>query len=107
MQRQCGLLLDVLKGYESHGGAAHCLADCLRVGSVSFVAFNVRFYELRRHQTHRMATGLQLASPVMCAAAGFDANKTRGQVREERHELLSAQLLAQYHLPLFVNTVDL
>ncbi|MCY1293676.1 hypothetical protein D9M69_439720 [compost metagenome] len=71
MQRQHGLLLDVLKRHEAHVGARDRFADRLGIGRVVLVGLDVGLDELWRHQLDGVTKCLQLARPVVGSAASF------------------------------------
>ena len=65
------------------GKPTHCLADRLRIDRIVFVSLYVRLDELRGHQSHGVTHRLQLARPVMSAAAGFDPDQADRKVGEK------------------------
>jgi hypothetical protein len=57
------------------------------------IGLDIGFDELQRDQPDGMAQRLQLARPVMRAAACFHANQARRQVGEECHQLAALESL--------------
>jgi len=107
VHRQHRLLLHVLDGHKTHGGASYSLADGLGICGNMLVAFDVGLHELRRHQPNRVPHALELARPVMCAAAGFHAHQYRRQVREEGCHPLTLKGLVEKLLAMGIHPVDL
>ncbi|MCY1304685.1 hypothetical protein D9M69_377320 [compost metagenome] len=77
MQRQHGLLLNVLKGHESHVWPRDRFADRLGIGRVVLVGLDVGLHELRCHQLDGVTKGLQLARPVVGSATSFHTYQAR------------------------------
>lgn len=88
-------------------GTVDRLADRLCICSIVLVALDVRLDELWRHQPDRVAQRLQLASPVVSAGTGLNADEAGRQVREEGSNLVALQLLAQHCFPALVDPVNL
>ena len=107
VQCQHALLLNVLDGHKAHVGAGYCLADGFCIGCVVFIGFDVGFDELGSYEFDGVAQALELASPVVGAAAGFHADQTRGQVHKERGHLVTLQLLLKNGLAVRVDAVEL
>ena len=107
VQRQYRLLLDRLHGHEPHVGPADGFADRLRIGAVVLVGLHVRLHELRRDELHGVTEGLQLARPVVRAAAGFHADEAGREVREEQRELGAFELFLQRRLTALIDAVHL
>lgn len=51
---------------------AEGLEESLGVGAIGLVAHSVGACDVRREQDHRMSEALELSSPVMGGAAGFE-----------------------------------
>ena len=66
---RAGLLLFALDRHKPHGRALRRLADRLRIGGIVLLPLYVRLHILWRDQANVMAHALQLARPVMRAAA--------------------------------------
>jgi hypothetical protein len=62
---------------------------------------------LRRDQHHLVAKLAQFPAPMVRSAARFEANHSAIQLGKERHKLAPPQLLAQHHLLLLVDPVQL
>ncbi len=107
VQREDRLLFDVLDWHKAHRGSGHGLADCLGVGHIVLVALDVGLDELRRHQPNRVPQSLQLPRPVVRTRTRLHADQAGGQIGEERCNLLTLELLAQFHLAVSVHAVDL
>ena len=56
------------------------------------------------HQPRSVAHRLQLARPVVCARTRLHADEARGQIGEERSNLVAPQLLAKHDLAVLVHT---
>ncbi len=61
----------------------------------------------RRHQTHLVPQGFDLAPPVMRGGAGLHTNHAGPLFLEEGQHLTPPQLTAENHTTLRVNPVDL
>src|SRR5262249_51859995 len=61
----------------------------------------------RRHQLHRVAKCLQLATPVMGRRTGLDADQARLQAGKELQQLRPTDTLANNHRPSRVDAVSL
>ena len=107
VQGQNSLLPDMLERHEAHVRPRHCFANRLSVCYVVLVGLHVGFDELRRHQPHGVAHALQLARPVVRAAAGLHSDQAGRQIGEELGHLLAAQLLLEYRFSQLVDAVDL
>jgi hypothetical protein len=79
--------------HKSHPRPANRLAYCLRVSRVVFVALDVSFHILRRHQPNLVAELRQLTCPVVRGGTGLHTNEARRQGFEELHHLTAAKLL--------------
>jgi hypothetical protein len=67
----------------------------------------IGFDELRGHQFDRMAEPLELACPVVSAAAGFHANQAGQQVDEKLGHLVALELFFDDRLAQLIDAVDL
>ena len=87
MQGEDDLLVFFLHRDKAHVGSANGFTDGRRVGRIIFAAFAgepVRSDELGGDQFDGMAVGAELSCPVMRAGAGFEADQTRRQFRNEQ-----------------------
>jgi hypothetical protein len=96
-----------LNRHEPHVGPRHRFADRLGISRVVLVGLHIWLDELRRNQAHVVSKALQLARPMMRAAAGFHADQAPWQIREELGYLGALELLLQYCLTVLINAVDL
>src|ERR1700693_3686742 len=83
MQRQNLVLCFTLDRHETHRGPGYRLTDRLGVIRIVLVAFPVGLYKTRIHKSYSMTELLELARPVVCAAAGFHAHQTRRQIAQK------------------------
>jgi hypothetical protein len=104
---QYSLLIDILDGYEAHGRSAYRFTDSLCISRIIFVLLDIGFNVLRRHQAHAVALCLELASPVMGAAAGVHPDKAGWQVDKESDNLVAFELLLGHGLAMRIDSVDL
>ena len=107
MLHQPALLLGRFRPHQSHPRPANRLADRLGVSRIVFVALDVSFHILRRHQPNLVTELRQLTCPVVRAGTGLHANKARRQRREKLHHLAAAQLLPDDDLLGRIDAVDL
>src|SRR4029077_18908449 len=84
--------------HEAQGRPAHGLADRGRVVAVVLVAVDVRLDLVRRQPPHRMAQLANLAMPVMCATAGFHADRARLELGKKLEHALASERPAQHQL---------
>ena len=107
LQHQGGLLLLGLDRNEPHRWPRHCLADRRRIVRVVLATLEIGLHVARRHQLHRVAKGLQLATPVMGRGTGLDADQARLQAGKEPQQLRPTDALANNHRPGPVDAVSL
>ena len=107
MQGEDALLLDALDGDEPHVRPTHGLADGLRVGRISLVAFDVGLYVLRRDQAHLVPEPDQLPRPVVGARARLHADHAGRLLREERQQIAAPQTTPENGMGGRINTVHL
>jgi len=81
--------------------------DRFSIRRIMLVGLDVRLDELRRDQLDVVPLRLQLARPVMGAAARFHADQARRQVRKKWGHLIPLELLAEDDLALRIHTVNL
>jgi hypothetical protein len=62
---------------------------------------------LGRHQAHGVTHALQLAGPVVGAAAGFHANQAGRQVHEEGGHLFALERLVEHGPAMLIHAVAL
>jgi hypothetical protein len=91
---------------ETHAGPLDRLAACLGIGAVVLVALHVRLHVLGRHLSHVVSAGGELATPVMRRRAGFEADETWRQRREELHDVASPQAFAEHYRSFRTDAVD-
>jgi len=84
-----------------------CLADRLRIGGIVLVCLNVGFNELRCHEMYRVPQCLQLARPVMSAAACFHADQAGRQVGKKLGHMDTLELFLQDCLALCIHAMNL
>jgi hypothetical protein len=104
---QYRLLLDMFNWSKAHRRPCDRLTDCLGIGCVVFACFNVRFNELRSHETDRVPECLQLTRPVMGATACFHADQARRQIGKDLGHLCTLELLLQTCLAVGIHTMNL
>jgi hypothetical protein len=107
MKHQAALLLRCLGWHKPHVGSGDRLANRLCVGHIVLLPFDVGLHVSRRHQPHRVTQCLKFARPMMRRGTGLDANQAWRQLREERQDLATLQLAADYYLANGINSVDL
>ena len=107
VQCQDALLLDVLDRHKAHVGSGHCFADCLSIGGIVLVGLDVGFDELGSHQFDGVTQVLELACPVVGAAAGLHTDQARGQVDQKLSHLIALELLFKDCLAMFVDAMQL
>src|SRR6202022_1843421 len=90
-----------------HPRAATRLAYCLRGSRVVFVALDVSFHILRRHQPNLVAELRQITCPVVRGGTSLHANEARRQRREKGNHLTAAKLLPDDDLLSRIDAVDL
>src|ERR1700730_7877575 len=81
----------------------YCLPACCLV----FVALDVSFHILRRHQPNLVAELRQLTCPVVRGGTGLHANEARRQSLEKRNHLAAPELLPDDDLLGRIDAVDL
>src|SRR5262252_4647463 len=107
VQHQGGLLLLRLDRNKPHRWSRHCLADRRRIVRVVLATLEIGLHIARRHQLHRVAKCLQLATPVMGRGTGLDADQARLQAGKELQQLRPTDTLANNHRPSLVDAVSL
>lgn len=103
------LLFDRFNRYKAHARPTHRFTDRFSVVGVVLVALDVRFGKLWRNQLDGIATGLQLASPVVGTTTGFHADFTArfNSLQQCLQPVSTAQLFASNGLLSAINTVYL
>ncbi|NIJ21070.1 hypothetical protein FHS95_002762 [Sphingomonas naasensis] len=91
------LLLLTLHRYEAHVRSLRRLADCLRVDRIVLVSFHEGLHVCRRDQAHFVTHRLQLARPMMRAAACLQRHHASWLCGEEVEQLAATQLPAEHH----------
>src|SRR5262245_60331530 len=107
VQHQGSLLLLRLDRNKPHRWPRHCLADRRRIVRVVLATLEIGLHIARWHQLHRVAKGLQLATPVMGRRTGLDADQARLQAGKELQQLRPTDTLANNHRPSRVDAVSL
>src|SRR6202022_1703156 len=107
MLHQPALLLGRLRPHKSHPRPANRLAYCLRVSRVVFVALDVSFHILRRHQPNLVAELRQLTCPVVSGGTGIHSDDAMRQSCEELHHLTATKLFPDDDLLGRIDAVDL
>lgn len=75
VKREYRLLLEGLDRHESHVWTRAGLADRVGVSRVILAGLHICFNEMRRHEPHRVAETLELASPVMQVVARLHSDQ--------------------------------
>jgi hypothetical protein len=107
VQRQVGLLLDVLDGHKVYSGAGCGLADGTGVSCVVFAALDVGLDVLGCDQAYVVAHGFEFAGPVVGTGAGFHRYDAGRLQLKEFGEFVAPNLLVKQFPALRVCAVDL
>lgn len=95
--------LDVLQffGLSRHDLYIGCriTVQIASASSQSVLMFDERLHVLRRDNPYSAAKPLELALPIECPRAGFDANDQRRQVCQFLQQLIAAQTRLKICLP--------
>ncbi len=101
----CGLLFLALHRDEAHAGALRRFADRLRIDRIVLVPPLRTASRRPANQPHIMPHRLQLACPVMRAAASFERNRAHRLTGEEVEQLAPGKLATEHHHTALVGAV--
>jgi hypothetical protein len=107
MQHQTGLLLFGFYRHETNRRPRYRFTDRGGIVGVVLVAFEIGLHVARWHQLDRVAESLKFSAPMVCARAGFNANKAGRQGREKLQPLRTANPLADHHRAISIRAVNL
>ena len=107
MDRQDGLLLDLLHRDKAHVGPTDGFTDRLGVVAIILVVLPIGGDELRRDQPDVMTQRPQLPRPVMRTATGFHPDQTGLELREDVTQAGSRDLTAQDDVAALIDPMEL